>query len=664
MPIHALLLLLGLAPLARPGDDPAGPRGLLTSRPNPLILPLPPEGPGFQFAIFGDRTGGPSEGIEVLRQAVADVNLLAPDLVMTVGDLVQGYNARAEWLEQMREFKAAMGGLSMPWFPVAGNHDIYWRGPDRPAEEHEGDYEAHFGPLWYAFEHKRCWFFALYTDEADPASGQRDFNRPESQRMSPEQFDWLDRTLEAARTAEHVFVFVHHPRWLSERYGGDWERVHRRLAQNGNVSAVFGGHIHRMRYDGRRDGIEYFTLATVGGHQEGYAAGAGYLHQYHLVSVRPDGIHLAAYPVGAVLDPRAITGALSEAAETLARQPRPRFSPLPQPAAEGRWQGQSRVALHNPTDFPLELRLSLDCRDAEWLLGPEHQHARLEPGATGEFALAFGRRLGPGAELSDWPVGRLERALVHGQALVPLPAQDLRLPPPAGPLTAFAAPARPACLRLDGRDDGVRVESDALALPEGPFTLEVWVLAEEFSERQGLVAKTESAEFGLFASGGRASFSVHLDGSYATAQDAGSLAVGVWTHLAGVFDGAQVRLFVDGRPVARRPATGSRTRNDLPLLIGGDVDASGALASPLRGALDEVLLSRGARYAEPFSPDAPPPPAGEVLLSFGFDERLPGWALDRSGRGAHGELLGGARLEPAALEGGQSNSSRGPGSPR
>ena len=53
-----------------------------------------------------------------------DVNLLDPDLVMTVGDLVQGYTDTATWLGQMREYKGIMSRLTMPWFPVAGNHDV------------------------------------------------------------------------------------------------------------------------------------------------------------------------------------------------------------------------------------------------------------------------------------------------------------------------------------------------------------------------------------------------------------------------------------------------------------------------------------------------------------------------------------------------------------
>lgn len=128
--------------------------GVETSRPDARKLPLPKTDGVWHFAIFGDRTGGPPDGIEILRQGVADVNLFDPDLTMTVGDLIQGYNRTSRWLEEMREYTGVMNELRRPWFPVAGNHDIYWRGGQRPDGHHEANYEEHFGPLWYSFDHK------------------------------------------------------------------------------------------------------------------------------------------------------------------------------------------------------------------------------------------------------------------------------------------------------------------------------------------------------------------------------------------------------------------------------------------------------------------------------------------------------------------------------
>ena len=149
----ALLALLALIP--QQGEHPhPHPERFTTDRDSPVELRLPLEDDAFSFAIFGDRTGGPAEGVAVLADAVDEVNVLGPDLVMTVGDLIEGYNQTDAWLAQADEYLGIMNRLAMPWFPVAGNHDVYWRGPNRPEEEHEGRYEQTFGPLWYAFEHK------------------------------------------------------------------------------------------------------------------------------------------------------------------------------------------------------------------------------------------------------------------------------------------------------------------------------------------------------------------------------------------------------------------------------------------------------------------------------------------------------------------------------
>ena len=76
--------------------------------------------------------------------------------------------------------------------------------------------------------------------------------------------------------------------------------MHDALVEAGNVRAVFAGHIHRMRHDGFRDGIEYVTLATTGGSQNGRSPSAGYLHHFHMVTVREDRISLAALPVSGI----------------------------------------------------------------------------------------------------------------------------------------------------------------------------------------------------------------------------------------------------------------------------------------------------------------------------------------------------------------------------
>src|SRR6185436_6923929 len=128
-------------------------------------------------------------------------------------------------------------------------------------------------------------------------------------------------------------------------------------------------------------------------------------------------------------------------------------------------------------------------------------------------------------------------------------------------------PAARTALVLDGQRDALRLEARELALPDGPFTIEGWLKAKQrFTRREGFICKTESSEYGLFVGEGKPDFTVFLDGKYAHAlSEQAILPVDAWCHVAGVFDGQELRLYVDGRLVATTPATGKRKPNALPL---------------------------------------------------------------------------------------------------
>ncbi|MCZ6597129.1 MAG: metallophosphoesterase [Planctomycetota bacterium] len=604
----------------------------VTTRPGDFSLPLPDEEDAFLFAVFGDRTGGPAEGIAVLEQAVAEINLLEPDLVLTVGDLIQGYNETPKWVEEMREYKGVMNRLSMPWFPVAGNHDVYWRGPagvQPPSGEHDGDYEEHFGPLWYAFEHKGSWFVVLYSDEGDPRTGKKTFSEPAAQRMSPEQFAFLEETLERARNAEHVFLFLHHPRWFKDRYGDDWDRVQRLLVEAGNVRAVFAGHIHRMHYE-ESGGIEYFTLATVGGAQAGDLPAAGYLHHYELITVRKDRIAVASFPVGSASDPRKVTGEVGSQTRHLARELRPRLAPALVLKDDLSAEGVVEIRVENPVARPIEVTLVPESADARWVITPDHQHAVVQPGEAASFRLDIARTAGPMDAAFDLPAVRMACDWLGEDLRVPIP--DRVVPVPIDP-RSLPEPPRPEgerVLALDGANDWLEVSSDSLDVPDGPLTVEGWLQADEFRGRQGFLCKTEGSEYGLFLNDGVPSVSLHLNGRYVEAKaEEPVLRVGVWHHVAGVFDGERASVYVDGRRVASAPASGRRTLNGLPLVVGGDVDGSGNGTSLFRGRIDEVRVSRVARYTgEGFTPERRHEPDADTALLLHMDRTLGPWMYD------------------------------------
>jgi hypothetical protein len=225
---------------------------------------------------------------------------------------------------------------------------------------------------------------------------------------------------------------------------------------------------------------------------------------------------------------------------------------------------------------------------------------------------------------------------------IPLPKREfpLDLPPPAD--LGTRADARDGVLALDGVKACLQVGAQQVRLPDGPFTLEAWLRGKDFKGRRGLLAKTENSEYALFGTDGIPEFVVFLGDRYATAvRKEAPLSVGKWHHLAGVFDGSHVRLYVDGALAAEVEAQGRRKTNGLPLFIGADPNGNGAPVSFFAGAIDEVRLSRVARYAGPsFVPPRRHEPDADTLLLLHLDSDFGPWTPDASAQKAHATRRG------------------------
>jgi 3',5'-cyclic AMP phosphodiesterase CpdA len=195
----------------------------------------------FQFAIMADRTGGSQEPI--FAEAVEKVNQMRPEFVMCIGDLIEGHAQDVNEIDrQWEEFDGFMQKLEMPFFYMAGNHDV------TNATMLE-EWQARRGRVYYHFVYKDVLFCVLNTQDGK-ATG-----------LGDEQLEHFKKVLGENRDVRWTLVFMHQPVWRKKDVP-NWGKLEEALADRDYT--VFAGHTHTYRKEAR-GGRRYYTLGTTGG---------------------------------------------------------------------------------------------------------------------------------------------------------------------------------------------------------------------------------------------------------------------------------------------------------------------------------------------------------------------------------------------------------------
>ncbi|MHC4123352.1 MAG: metallophosphoesterase family protein [Planctomycetota bacterium] len=207
----------------------------------------------FHFAIVSDRSGGIRAS--VFEDAVKKLNLLQPQFVMSIGDLIQGANEDKKQVnKEWDKFEQILEPLQMPFFYVPGNHDLY---NDNMLEI----WHKRLGKTYYHFVYRNVLFLCMNSEQPMQIPGG----------LSDEQIDYFAKVLKKNSKVRHTLIFIHKPLWrgcihkdwigkaFPEKY---WEKFEKVLGNR--PYTVFCGHKHYYQKE-VLNGRNYYGLATTGG---------------------------------------------------------------------------------------------------------------------------------------------------------------------------------------------------------------------------------------------------------------------------------------------------------------------------------------------------------------------------------------------------------------
>ncbi len=322
------------------------------------VTSVPPNNtPGtFRFAILPDRTGGNRP--EVYESALAKLNLLQPEFVLSTGDLIDGYTTDPKVMAaQWDEFDALANRLQMPFHYVPGNHDI-----SNPLMLEA--WKARHGTPWSSFVYQNVLFLILHTEDR-PFGG-----------LGAEQLAWVKQTLAANSNVRWTMLFFHRPLWRETDQRG-FEQVREML--RGRKFTVFASHYHNY-LKSFVDGMDAYVLATAGGSSALRGVEVGEFDHVTWVTMKPDG------PVVANL---ALDGILPDDLITEDTVPRVRAlrdgSWLQAPPVFASQETFEHVTIplefRNPTDFPLHVGGALGAAHG-FVLSPTQVERTIAPRQT------------------------------------------------------------------------------------------------------------------------------------------------------------------------------------------------------------------------------------------------------------------------------------------
>jgi hypothetical protein len=150
------------------------------------------------------------------------------------------------------------------------------------------------------------------------------------------------------------------------------------------------------------------------------------------------------------------------------------------------------------------------------------------------------------------------------------------------------------CLAFDNVDDYAEIPAVAAFDITAAVTLEAWIYPTSWKANswEGSIINKEDGAAGAYmircGNSGQLSFNIGIGGVWYELQSAvGALSLNTWQHVAGVYDGSNMYLYINGAQVATIAQTGAMGINTRPVRIGAWAQSTDRL---FPGKIDEVRI--------------------------------------------------------------------------